>query len=363
MASVPPSFADLLARPMGEVARAVLRHGRRTSFRWIGLVELSLSLLFCVCALPVFFALFLISGGEANAMAEGGDGGPSLIERAMRRLHRHHHDLTLSFYGANGGALAEVRHTPRSEDEGDAILCALLNLARAQGIVLVESIEPAEIVSVYYGGTPLLALPESIEPPKDRARLDLAGFATELIPDGLRIRHPAQPRSRVGAALLLGLLVLLLPIVLLSRSGRLALADVLADVRGLPPEQMEMTIVTSRLHFERKRGDDLREARDFDLSLLLAVRFGAELGYDRDVSRQRARLSLYEASAVHRLPIMHGDVGGPLRNLLISAAIRAQSAQTGAASHTRCPYCVTQYELLAHTRCPRCGAWAGDLVK
>jgi len=358
--AIPPSFADLLARPMGEVARVVLRHERRTSFRWVGLVELSLSLLVCVCALPILVVLFVLSGEVP--MGEGGDDDPGFVERALRRLHSHHHDLALSFYGSGGEALADTRHTPRSQVEGEAILCALLRLARTQGVVVVELLAPAEIACVFYGGAPVLALPEGLEPQKDRARLDAAGFETELIDEGLRITQEGEPRSRFGAFLLLCLLLALLPIVLLTRGGREVLADVWADFKGLPAEEVVLTL-GSTLRYERRRGGRVRDSREYPLSSLLAVRYGPELGYDREVSRREARLSLWEHDRGRPLPLKLGSGGWPLRNLLVAAAIEAQSEEAGVASAMRCPYCATQYELSAHARCPRCGAWAGDLMK
>jgi hypothetical protein len=323
-------------------------------------VELGLSLLVCVCALPILVALFVVSGQVP--LGEGGDDDPGFMERALRRLHSHHHDLVLSFYAAEGGLLAETRHTPRHEAEGEAVVGALLQLAQSEGLVVVELLAPAEVACVYYGGAPLLALPADIDPQKDRARLDVAGFHTELVGGGVRITQQGERRSRFGAFLLFCLLLVLLPIVLLTRGGREVLADVWADLRGLEAEEVVLTLGSS-LRYQRRRGESVRDSRDYDLGSLLAVRFGPELGYDREVSRREARLSLWAVGEVRRLPLKLGSAGWPLRNLLLATALQAHSADTRAASVTRCPYCATQYALSAHTRCPRCGAWAGDLMK
>ena len=48
------SLQDVLGRPMDGVCRILLRHERRSHFRWMGVVELALGLVFCVCLIPIF---------------------------------------------------------------------------------------------------------------------------------------------------------------------------------------------------------------------------------------------------------------------------------------------------------------------
>ena len=47
------TLRDVLGSPMDGVCRILLRHERRSRFRWMGLVEISVGLVLCVCLIPI----------------------------------------------------------------------------------------------------------------------------------------------------------------------------------------------------------------------------------------------------------------------------------------------------------------------
>lgn len=361
VAGVAPEFSSLLARSMDGVARVVLRHRRRDTFRWLGVAELTVGLVLCVCAIPVWIALFFASAGDVGSVGEDSS-QPGWFERMSRRLHSWHHDLVLTVYGPDQQLLAEAVHTPKSPDEGDAILCAIVAMAQTQGAVVVEILDPLEMVAAYHGGRPLLALPEAFDPTVDRAQLAHAGFESEDHDDGMTLRRSDEPRSHGAALLLFFLLLLFLPFFVVTADGRDTLREAWRDMRRVPPACTTLRFYPDRVHFEVRRGDDIRESFQQDLRALLAVRFGASLGYDRQVTRRGSELSLIEAAGIRRLPLYLEREGLALRNLLVFAATRAQHGHQRGATQTRCPYCAAVYLVADHSRCPSCGAFPGDLL-
>lgn len=169
---LPATVADLLCHPTGKVARIVVRHERRSELRWLGFIELFLVVLACVCAVPCLAVwMFLVPEDGAVGPNERG-----FFDFVQKRLWRRYHDVTLTFFGPGGAQVGQVRHTPRSAAEGDALLGSVLAVAAREGIVLVETIG-AEVCDVFFGGAPLMARPEALDVDAIGSRLRAAGMS------------------------------------------------------------------------------------------------------------------------------------------------------------------------------------------
>jgi hypothetical protein len=357
------SLAELLGRPIGGVARVVVRHSRRREFRWLGVLELALIALASLCVLPLLLVLAFLRD-DAGA---GVDDGPGFLERTRSRLWRCHHDVTVSFFGPGGALLAESTHTPTSATEGDALVGSILAMAAREGVVVLETLGPGpvgELVDVFYGGRPLLARPDAIDLEATAARLAAQGIETRWHEEHVALVVLGRPQRRGMAVLGLILLAPLIPVLLTLSRARELLHDLLWSARGELGASTRLELRPTALRIERSRAGRVRHQDVIDLGELVAIRYGAGLGYDRDVRRHDPRLSLHTAKRARVLE-SHG-AGEALRTFLVGALVQLHARRPGAslwtADATRCPYCATLYRLELGARCPSCGAFATALA-
>ena len=101
--ALPPQLSELLGAPLSGAARLVVRHQRRSTFRWIVLLELLFGFLLFLCLLPFLVLLKLLTRDTPDAGAY--DSGSSWSDR----FYNHWHDLVLVALDPHQQALAEAR--------------------------------------------------------------------------------------------------------------------------------------------------------------------------------------------------------------------------------------------------------------
>jgi hypothetical protein len=358
----PVAFAELLGRPMGGVARISLRHERRSAFRWMGVLEVVLLVFFFVCIVPLMLLAMLL-GGNAPAGDIDLDG-----HRGRDRFTRYWHELVLTIYGADGRPLAELAHVPKTRDEGDAIVAAILAAAAREGVVIVETIGAQEVVEVWYGGRALLTHPDHLDVPGAIAALARSTIAVEDNAGTITLRRTAPARDEWVGWAILGLLTLFFPLLLFKgpqRAWRLARWD----TKGVPPGEHVMVLHPDRIEYGFSRNGESIDRSVVDLRHLLGVSYSATLGYDGDCARRPPHLRLIGRHGTTELPFTLPDAdGAAMRDVLVGGLLHVRTLNPtlelpglhiGA---TRCPFCGTLYELQPGTRCPSCGAWAGSLL-
>lgn len=358
--ATPAELRDVFDGPMEGVTRIVVRHERRSAFRWMAILELAFFLVLCavliVCAVVLLVLTFVL--GEGQAPIEG--------ELPTIRFYRHWHELVIRCQNADGGVISELTHSPATPEEGRALLASMLKAANRAGIVLVETLGGAasETLEVWYGGQPLLAHPDMRDGDQLQKTLEGGGYALVRTDDATEIQKRGHLPSKLGAGLAFAVELLLLPFFFWFGKFRHAMKETLLDLKGAPPEAWILAIHTDRrLTVRRERGPRSDVEHTVDGRDLLGVAYSATLGYDKAVTRLDPSLRLVAQDATIRLPkAPTHHLGRALRDtILVTAVERWEGIPATTTRPTRCPYCGTLYVLAADVTCPSCGASAGAL--
>lgn len=359
-------LAELVGRPVPEVARVAIEHHRVEEFRPLGLIELSLGLVCFVCLLPV-----IILVGTASGSGDTTGSGDIDLPSIRSRLYNRYHELGVRLLDAWGRPLGEARFRPRTEAEGHAAVASVLEAAGRQGLVVVETLSgsAAEVAEVWYGGRPLMARPETVNEAEAVAFLERSGLQVKRAPGELTIVETAPPLSALQRVLFGMLAVVALPFMLFllfSADARRTLRHTLQKVFGGPPEQHVITARAESLEAFRQRGSEQWDRELIDGRDLIGIAFSPTLGYDRQITRHPASLRLLGRRA-SRLIVWPGmeTYGRALRDALLGATLRLRQERPelgllGDGPHpTKCPYCRALYVMQPGATCPSCGAYAG----
>jgi hypothetical protein len=362
--TLPAGFADVLGRPTQGVARMILRHQRRTRFRWFAFVELFFGVLLVLCVLPLLIVLMVLGGDDASFE----------FPDILGRFHEHWHELSLSLLTREGQVLTTVVHSPSTVEEGDGLVAAVLSAAAREGVVVVEVLaasegDAGEIVEVWYGGRPLLSRPDFRAEEHAAAVLRQAGLNVELGRDEVTVAQDDERPSKVVVALLfLFLLVPLSPILLFFQAGRAALRDAWDDLRGASPPKRVISVRAESLGVHIQRGNRRWGEHFVDGSSLLGLTFSPTLGFDKKVMRHEASLRLVGDRTTVKLRVSRAaECGAALRDLLVAASLRLRQAKPELGligpgpRPTRCPFCTGLYDMQPGSQCPYCGAPAGRI--
>ncbi len=365
LAPMSAGLAELVGRPVPDVARVTVEHHRVEEFRVLGLLELSLGLVCFICLLPVLLLVGTASSGDDMG------GGDIRLPSIKSRLYNSYHELGVKLLDAWGRPLGEARFRPRSEAEGQAALASVLDAAARQGLVVVEMLSGSanEVAEVWYGGRPLMARPEALNEAEAVAFLGRSGLEVSRTPGELTVVETAPPLTLVQRVLFGMLAVVMLPfmpLLLFSESARRALRHMLQNIFGGPPEQRVVTARAESLESFRRRGDEQWDRELIDGRDLVGITFSPTLGYDRQVTRHPASLRFVGRRA-SRMIVWPGveTYGRALRDALLAATLRSRQERPelgllGDGPHpTKCPYCRALYVMQPGTTCPSCGAYAG----
>ena len=354
------TLQDVLGRPMDGVCRILLRHERRSRFRWMGLVEISVGLVLCVCLIPILL-IAALTGSDIDIDL------PTL----SGRLWHNWHEIVLILSDVNGEALQTLQHTPTSAAEGEGMIASVLAAADRQGVVVVESIggAVAEVVEVWYGGQPLLSHPEKRDTELLSQRLRSAGLDIEEAHEQIILSQPMDPHSPFWSAVVLLLFFLPLTAVLFwSQAWREQVGEVWKNVRGIDPGRREVSVTAAAITARRVRGERVWNETRVDGYELLGLTFSPTLGYSGEIKRNASTLRCIGRDHTITMPMpLPASMGRMLRDWLIATSLqlRAEKPELGLAGDgprpTRCPYCATLYVFQPGTPCPSCGGWPEQL--
>ncbi len=331
-------LSDVIASAPPETVRVVLRHEARKRFRAVFLLEALLSLVACVCLVPV--AVFWMSQSSEAIDFD--------LERLFRRAWHRWHAVVVVLYDGDGGVLATAEHAPATESDGEALIASVLRVADAQGLVVVETLgDNAEVLAVWTGGQPLLAAAALASESEARAALVAAGAELEELPSGVRVQW-SRPRKAAWLAAI-GLVVFT-PLTLWTRQGRADLQDLWHDLLRRPARHVAAEVSREALVLDQGRGEH-GTRRTLSATELLGLAWSPRLGF-APVTRQVACLRIFTRSGGHVLRLPGDPGGGPaLRDLALL------TLGVGRASRpSRCSYCGTSRVLVETPRCPSCGA-------
>jgi hypothetical protein len=356
----PVAFADLLGTPLRGATRIVLRHERRSEFRWMGVLETVLIVFFFFCVLPILLVLMLLSGGNNDFELDA--------DRNQDRFTRWWHEIVLTLYGADGRPIAELKHVPRTRAEGESIVASVLAAASREGVVVVETLGSREVAEVWYGGRALLTHPDHLDVAGAIETLKRSAIDVEDRDGVITLRRKAPVRSPLVGWAIITALVVLFPL-LLFKGPKTAFRIARWDTQGVPPGEHTMVLRPDRIEYRVTRRGITLDEQVVDLRHLLAVSYSPTYGYGGRCERFPPHLRLVGRHATTELPFTLPEAdGAAMRDVLVGGLlhVRTQNPTTelpglhiGA---TRCPFCGTLYELGPGVRCPSCGAWAGSLM-
>jgi hypothetical protein len=354
------SMTSILGRPIEGICRILLRHERRRRFRWMGVVEIILGLILCICLIPILL-IAALSGSDMDIEL------PSFSGRLWHRWH----ELVLVMLDASGETLATARQAPESQEEGERITAAVLAAADRQGVMVLETIgeSVAEIVEVWYGGQPLLSHPERRDVAVLSHRLRGAGLDVTEEPARMVLSQPLPTMGRVASAVVL--VVLYLPLTLLlfwSPRWRVALQEMVMNARGESPGRREVVVTAEAITGRSVRGERVWGETRVDGYELLGLTFSPTLSYSGEIRRSPATLRCIGQHHTITMPMSVDPAqGSVLRDWLVATSLqlRAEKPELGLAGDgprpTRCPYCATLYIFKPGVPCPSCGGWPEQL--
>ncbi len=359
--TTPAELRDVFDGPLEGVTRIVVRHERRSAFRWMALFELAFFIVLCLLLLVCILLFFLLSLVLGEGDAPLGD-----VELPTVRFYRHWHELVIRCQNAKGDVVSELSYSPGSADEGRAILASMLASANRAGIVLVETLGGAAsaTLEVWYGGQPLLGHPQLRDGEQLAATLAKGGFLLSSTGDATEIRKVGERRSKIGAGFSFAAGLVLFPFLFWQSSYRQSLSKTVLDLKGIDPEVWILALHSDRrLTVRRERDGAVELDHTVDGRDLLGVAYSATLGYGRKVSRKAPKLRLVARDETISLPdVSTHHLGRAMRDMILVTAIeRWEGIPATATRPTRCPYCGTLYVLAADVSCPSCGASAGAL--
>lgn len=352
------SLHDVLARPMQGAARVVIIHEVHRAFRPMVILELTLCFIGCIILLPCL-ALMMVGGGNLDALD---------WPEFTGRWHDYWRMLIVRVLDPQGRVLAEAQAKPQDEEEGEALVATVLDAARRERVVVVESIRPVqsqtlETRAIYYGGQPLMASPDIRHEQAAAQVLTTAGLTVEPRRDEVLVRQPLPRVNAVVAWFILVFLVCpLLPFMLIVPRWRRGLAGIWSDATGGPPPERIWAIRAESLAVRDVRGEDVREERLFDGADLLSVVYAPSLSWARRIARLHPALTVVTRTGETRLDAPSEQAGPALRDLVLASTLRLRAERPelgllgGGPRPIRCPYCAHLYELRPGVRCPSCGA-------
>lgn len=377
MPSLPAELADL-GHP--DLCRFVIRHERRSSFRWTGLVELAvwvclllvlgpllivlLSLLPVAALLTVgpLAARFALVAGSVLGVAGSVEGPFRLLKQVLFVKRRH--VLVIEGRRNDGSSLVETRFEP-DVATADTLVGQVLDLAATRGLIAVETLggDVSECAEVWYGGRALLARPGR---PTLAASLDAlvaSGFVVEDAGDRILLSRTGPVRGRLAGATWLLSIGLVVPLrVLLRAPWWRDLKYAVLDAVGIAPERWCIEIRPDGIEAweERAAGVAWRES----VHGILGVTWSPSLGWDRLVQRRRCALRILGRNSTAVLsPSCTGPRGSALGEALVSAILELRrraphlGLPTDGSSPSRCPYCGAVFAMDIGVSCPSCGAW------
>lgn len=343
---------------MDGVARVVITHEVHRQFRWLVILELTLCFVGCLILLPCFAIAAFLGGGNLDFLDVDFRG----------RTHDWWQELVVRVLDGRGNAVAEVRSRPADADASRGIVAAVLQAAKAQGLVVVEAIRPhgtqaVETRHVWYGGRPLFASPAMRSEEAAAQVLTQHGLRIESREDALEVSYDGVRPGRLVAWLLLIFLGCTLgPFLLIVASGRRLLGDLLADAQGAAPPRTVFTVRAESLTVHTERRGEVRDRTVYDGADLLGVVFGPALSWSKhEMRRIDPRLSVVSRAGEVDLAI-RPELGPAFRDLVVAATVRLREARPelgllgDGPAPTRCPFCGQRYVLEPGARCPSCGA-------
>ena len=343
----------------------VLRHQRRTRFRWFGIVELLFGILVVFCLIPILIVAALL-GGETNSGFE--------LPSIRARFYHHWHEIVLTLLSREGHVLGTAVHAPASTEEGNALVAAVLSAAQREAVVVVETLaasdgDAGEVVDVWYGGRPLLSRPDLRPEDYAAAVLRQAGLDVEVGREQVVLAQLDKSISRFWAFVaFFFVLIPLSPILLFVKSGRRAMRESWDDVRGVDPPKRVITVRAESLSIHKQRGDRRWGEAFVDGASMLGITFSPTLGFDKDVTRFESSLRCVGERTTIRLPLSRAaECGTAVRDLLVASTLRMRHARPELGllgpgpRPTRCPFCTGLYDMQPGSQCPYCGAPAGSI--
>jgi hypothetical protein len=350
-------LADWLRSPDDRLTRLEICYIRRRSFRWLVLLELAVGL-----TVLVVCCMFLLVGALLLLLLSGGDLDLDLdLPSLSPRFFAYSQEIAIQGMDQEGASLFEVVHQPTSLAERDALVAQVLAAASQATLVVHERIEGPlpEALESWYGGQPLLAHPEQRDLEVSLSVLRQWDWEVEVHDTGVRLERFAKPVSRFWGAVELTT-NLLLPLMLFGLDGwGHSFRRAWADLRGVPPASWQVSITADAVNAFWQRGPRVEHRVVMHASDLLGLAFSPTLGFDRDVSRNKAALTLVADNELVRsaIPLAPRE-GRALRDVLVGTAVMTWTGlPTTMIRPSRCPYCGGLYVFSADSPCPSCGGW------
>jgi hypothetical protein len=355
-------LAQLIGRPMEGVARISLEHWRCSQFRPVAILEYTLLFSCILCLLPLIVLFLLFTDADFDL--------PTI---RTRRFYKRWHQIRLVLLDKNGGTIAVVDHLPQTAEDGHVTVASVLDAARREQVVVVESLidrNLREVAEVWYGGRPLLAHPEEVNEERATALLEQHGVEVRREGGTLTIVEHARPVTRGQRILgwcLTPLVLPLVPLLLFSDKGRRALRHTWADLRGHGPRpRVVVEVRAESIKAFRERAGERWDEEIVDGAELIGITFSPAFGYDPEVTRRAASLRLIGKRHTTSLPLERArSAEHALRDLLVAATLRLRKSRPELGllgpgpQPTHCPFCAALYLMEPAARCPSCGAHAG----
>ena len=364
-----PAITRLFEAP--RVVLVVVLHRRAETFRWMGLVEVTVITVLLLLFLPLLAAGLLVAPlaaavyiglGAAKVVAviagiAGVFGSLEIPHRALQRdaFRKFHRELEVRVYDSARDVVGTWRTRVTHEEVGRRVLAQVLREARDRRLVLVELVDaPLSCAEVWYGGRPLLCEPGLPATSTTRPSVEADGTVVTLSASGVEVARPLRSTGRVLAALLLLLMPVIAPALwVLRRPVRPALRRLWCDLRGV-----RRTLVFRASEGAVEVAEEANtpiETRRVEADELLGITWSEALTWGRGCRRVPASLRIIGQEHTIELPADRvGPRGRSVRNLLLAGAIHGDAAASG---ETHCPYCGTRHVMVAGQGCPSCGGW------
>lgn len=352
------TLEDIVNTPMPNVTRLVVQHIPTRTFRWMGLIEVTvLVLAFCCVLLPVFLLLFIVTRGGI---------GLDALDLRLPELDRFHytwHDIEIRALDANG--TVQVRHRQRFEDADAAhlLVSSILQAADKQGLMVIETIGEtlSSETTRWYGGRPLMMRPEVSTSDLLWSRLERARCTRHLGTQSTEIRYAEAHAGRLTLFIRILGLGLLFPL-LLSAHNRRALRTAVAEYKTGSPSTWHVECAATHIRLSRTCGELTQWTQTIEGHTLLGVTWAPSLSYGRRARLNAPTLQFTTAQGRHHVHVPEA-LGRtladyiPLEHLRRRAGHPSLGDTTGLAPATRCPYCGAVYVFTPGQGCEACGGW------
>ena len=353
-----PTLDDILNTPIPNVTRLVIQHIPKRTFRWLGLIEISvLVLAFCCIVVPAFIAIFVLTRGSI------GFGSMDLKFPELDRFHYIWHEVDIRALDAEGNEW--VRHRQRFEnaDSAHLLIGSILHAASKQGIMVVETIGDTLSSQTirWYGGRPLMMRPEVASSDLLWSRLQQARCTRHLGAETTEIRYAEAHTGRLTLALRILGMSLLFPILFLANNRR-ALRYAIAEYKTGAPHTWHFKCSATHIQLSRTCGELVQWAHSIEGHTLLGVAWAPSLSYGRRACLESPTLQ-FSSLNQRQCIFVPEALGRTLAEYLAVEHVRRQAAHpdlgplNDAAPATRCPYCGAIYIFAPGEGCASCGGW------